>query len=99
MQLAPTMTDLTFVLARMDFLVTEKPAKVGKFFFQMNFSCKFDQDLDPFCDALRTFYKINRSFNFNDRICFCTPCINLSIKTFVENTFFSSLYSSPTFQD
>ena len=30
MQLAPTMTDPISALARMDFLVTEKPAKVGK---------------------------------------------------------------------
>ena len=30
MQLAPTMTDPISALARMDFLVTEKPAKEGK---------------------------------------------------------------------
>ena len=48
MQLAPTMMDLTSVLARMDFLVTEKLAKVGKVISQSNFSTKFDQGLDSF---------------------------------------------------
>ena len=37
MQLAPTMMDLTSVLARMDFLVTGKLAKVGKVISQSNF--------------------------------------------------------------
>ena len=37
MQLAPTMMDLTSVLARMDFLVTEKLAKVGKVVSRINF--------------------------------------------------------------
>ena len=36
MQLAPTMMDLTSVLARMDFLVTGKLAKVGKVVSQIN---------------------------------------------------------------
>ena len=48
MQLAPTMMDLTSVLARMDFLVTEKLAKVGKVISQSKFSTKFDQGLDSF---------------------------------------------------
>ena len=48
MQLAPTMMDLTSVLARMDFLVTGKLAKVGKVVSQINFWWKFDQDLDSF---------------------------------------------------
>ena len=48
LQLAPTMMDLTSVLARMDFLVTEKLAKVGKVISQSNFSTKFDQGLDSF---------------------------------------------------
>ena len=48
MQLAPTMMDLTSVLARMDFLVTEKLAMVGKVISQSNFSTKFDQGLDSF---------------------------------------------------
>ena len=48
MQLAPTMTDPTSVLARMDFLVTENPAKVGKVVSQINFLRKFDQEIDSF---------------------------------------------------
>ena len=48
MQLAPTMMGLTSVLARMDFLVTGKLAKVGKVVSQINFWCKFYQDLDSF---------------------------------------------------
>ena len=48
MQLAPTMMDLTSVLARVDFLVTGKLAKVGKVTSQVNFWCKFDQGLDSF---------------------------------------------------
>ena len=50
MQLAPTMTDPTSVLARMDFLVTEKPAKVGKVVSQINFLYNY-QDLGSFRDA------------------------------------------------
>ena len=48
MQLAPTMMDLTSVLARMDFLETGKLAKVGKVMSQINLWCKFDQGLDSF---------------------------------------------------
>ena len=47
MQFVPTLMDLTAVLARMDFLVMGKLAKVGKVVSQINLR-KFDQDLDSF---------------------------------------------------
>ena len=40
MQLAPIPTEPTSVLARMDFLVTEKLAKVEKVVSQINFYCE-----------------------------------------------------------
>ena len=50
-QLAPTMMDLTSVLARMDFLVTGKLAKVGKVV-----STQILPGFRFFCDTKRTFF-------------------------------------------
>ena len=54
MRLAPTMMDLTSVLARMDFPVTGKLAKVGKVFFPRSFLMQGHLDLDSLCDEMRT---------------------------------------------
>ena len=56
MQLAPTMMGLTSVLARMDFLVTGKLAKVGKVVSQINFFMKIWPGFGFFCDTKRTFF-------------------------------------------
>ena len=56
MQLAPTMMDLTSVLARMDFLVTGKACKGRKSCFPDQFLMKIWPGFGFFCDTKRTFF-------------------------------------------